>query len=97
MTPSQNNETGRVLRQAFLQLLAIQGTDCETGGETRRALIEEDKPRGMYIFKFADEFPAKKEDKIRNCATEQMFSVIGMRPVSRGGSFHHFEVGAVGT
>ena len=65
MTPSQDNEVGKAFRQAFLDLLVSQGTDCEAGDATRRAIIQEDKQAGMYIFKFSDEFAAKKEDKIR--------------------------------
>lgn len=87
-----DNEIGRELRDAFLEILKEMGTDCQAGGEKRRALLQDDRAKRTTIFSFADEFPLKKGDKIKNWATEVDHTVIEMRPVSKAGAFHHFEV-----
>ncbi len=89
-----SNEIGDEMRAAFLDMLEMIGTDCQAAGESRKALVQEDKKTGATLFKFADEFPIKAGDKIKNRATEADFSVLQARPVSKAGSYHHFEVTA---
>jgi len=87
---------GDEFRKAFLVMLEKMGTDCDAGGELRKALIQENKEKGYTVFKFADEFPLKAGDMIRNCMTETIFSVIDTpHAVSRANAFHHFEAAAV--
>src|SRR5471032_1156181 len=88
------NPSGDAFRTAFLEQLALQGTDCHAGGEKRRALVEEKKSEGYTVFKFAEEFAIQPGDKVKNWATEKEFEVIDAQPVPRGGAFHHFEVAA---
>lgn len=84
---------GDELRKGFLILLEEAGTDCDAGGEPRKALLQKAE-YGMMKFKFADEFAIKEGDRIRNCKTEQLFAVTGCEPVSKMNTFHHFEVTA---
>jgi hypothetical protein len=87
-----DNEIAKELREAFLEILREMGTECQAGGEKRRALLQDNRAERTTTFKFADEFPLKKGDKIKNWATEVDHTVMDMRPVSKAGGFHHFEV-----
>ena len=83
---------GQMLRDGFLMLLKQMGTDCHAGGETRKALISRDKETRDMVFKFAEEFSIGAGDTVRNEITEEIFTVVSVRPVSAGNAFHHFEV-----
>jgi hypothetical protein len=77
-----------------MELLEVGGTNCHAAGETRKALLRDDKHRGTTLFQFADEFPLKPGDVLKNWVTETNFSTIRARPVSSAGCFNHFEVTA---
>ena len=89
-----SNEMGRETRAAFLEILEEMGTECQAGGENRKAMITEDKQERTYVFCFSDEFAMKPGDKIKNWVTEADFTVIRTRALSAAGSFHYFEVTA---
>lgn len=84
---------GDELRKGFLVLLEEAGTDCDAGGELRKAILQKIE-YGMTKFKFAGEFAIKEGDRIRNCKTEQLYAVTGCEAVSKMNAFHHFEVTA---
>jgi len=86
-----SNEIGDDFRAAFLDTLADAGTDCQ-GGETRKALMKEDRKTGLTTFKFSDEFPIKTGDQVKNLVTGTAYSVVQVRPISVAGSYHCFEV-----
>jgi hypothetical protein len=89
-----SNEIGKETRAAFLEILEEMGTDCQAGGESRKAMITENKEDRTYAFCFADEFAVKAGDKIKNWATEADFTVTRTRSLPAAGSFHYFEVSA---
>jgi hypothetical protein len=84
---------GDELRNGFLLLLEEAGTDCDAGGEPRKALLQK-ADYGMMKFKFAGEFAIHEGDRIRNGQTEQLYAVTGCESVSKMNAFHHFEVTA---
>lgn len=84
-------DIGKVSRDVFLKGLEIGGTRCDAGGEQRKAVKSKQKS-GLTTFLFADEFPLKLGDKIRERATESYFTVTEMEPVSAADSFLYFEV-----
>jgi hypothetical protein len=86
------NEIGKALRDAFLEMLELIGTDCDVRGELRPALKQTEIKAGYVVFQFADEFALEVGDRIIEPATESHFDVIEMQPVSKAGTFHHFEV-----
>jgi len=87
-----SNEAGRGLREAFLELLEVMGTECDVRGEPMRAVKQPDLKEGYVVFQFADEFALEVGDRIRETTIEGYFDVVGMKPVSVGGVFNHFEV-----
>ena len=87
--PSPN----QIAREALNKMFEVQGTDCEAGGETRKALIQESDDKA--VFKFLEEFGLKNDDLIRNCMTEQQYSVVDYRAVSKFGGFWCFQVTAI--
>jgi hypothetical protein len=89
-----SNDIGKETRAAFLEILEEMGTECQAGGESRKAMITENKQERTYAFCFADEFAVKPGDKIKNWVTETNFTVIRTRSLSAAGSFHYFEVTA---
>jgi len=71
------------------------GTDCHAGGETRKALISENKDTGDTVFKFAEELSIGPGDVVRKEITEETFTVVSVRPVSKANAFYCFEVVAM--
>jgi hypothetical protein len=61
-----SDEIGKETRAGFLEILQEMGTDCQAGGESRKAMITENKQERTYAFCFADEFAVKPGDKIKN-------------------------------
>jgi hypothetical protein len=45
-----SNEAGRGLSEAFLEILAEMGTECDVRGELRRALKQTTMAEGFVIF-----------------------------------------------
>ena len=84
---------GQQARQGLEQMFREMGTDCEAGGETRRALIDDGDLE--TTFKFLEEFAVANDDVIRNCITEDRFSVVDYKPVSKFGVFWVFRVTTV--
>ena len=86
------DNVGADFREAFLEMLSIMGSDCEAGGEKRKALKQEKKKEGYVVFQFADEFAIEVGDRITEHATETRFDVVDTEATSKAGVFFCFEV-----
>jgi hypothetical protein len=87
-----NSGIGEIARTAWEKALELAGTECDAGGERRRAVKIKMKGAATTVFQFAEEFALKRGDKIREIATESYFTVIEAEPISQAGVFNHFEV-----